>query len=136
MERGSKTFNQLRSCITSSSTGPGPNAFRTAICALMQRFFAKANSVRAIEKAPFSLIPRRRSIGSKRANHLGGINQVSVIMCGTVSPKFISSLWRTSSNPGARKNCVTLLGSELLKSSRAAQHLRAVAQGATKVFPS
>jgi hypothetical protein len=58
------------------------------------------------------------------------------MICGTLSSTLSEFIASASSIEGEIKNLVTLVGSEDLKSSRAAQHLLAVDQGATYFFPS
>jgi hypothetical protein len=73
-------------------------------------------------KGPSSPLPRNLSSGEKRANHLGGIIQVSESICGYFEElKFISSA--SSIDPVLGRNIGrTELGIEFLKSLKAAQH--------------
>jgi hypothetical protein len=67
----------------------------------------------------------------KRANHLGGIIQVSERMWGTRYSSSGEISPRASLKLSGRKKGITELGSESLKSFKATQHLFAVDQGET-----
>ena len=86
--------------------------------------------------APSSLAPRRRSDGSNSANQRGGILQVAVIICETLSSTTSELILIASSIFWGRKNLINVVGKVDLKSSRAAQHLVAVYLGAIYLFPS
>ena len=102
----------------------------------MQRCLAFEIEVLSIVKTPFWSCPRIRSLGSKSANHLGGMFQVWLIMCETLSSTISEDCLIESSRVCGRKYSIIGSGSEDLKSSKANQHLAVVDQGATYFFPS
>ena len=102
----------------------------------MQRVFALAIEVLSIVKYPSSFTPRNRSSGVNNANHLGGMLQVEVRICETLSSTISIVLLIESSIVCGIKNLITAGESVYLKSSSAAQHLAAVYHGAIYLFPS
>ena len=126
-------MSHAKSAAISPSIGPFPNAPTTALCARSHRALAREISVRRIVKGPCGLSPLNRSLGSKSANHRGGITHVSVRMCGIRSSSSSLPRVRASSCEGERKNFVIDEGRLSLNESRAAQHRIAVDQGATNL---
>jgi len=87
-------------------------------------------------KWPSSLTPRNRSSGLNNENQRGGIFQVEVRICETLSSTISWVLVIESSIDCGIKNLTRLGGRVDLKSSNAAQHLAVVDQGATYLLPS
>jgi hypothetical protein len=83
----------------------------------VQRLFAFDIAVREIVKCPSSFTPRNRSSGENNANQRGGIFQVEVRICETLSSTISMVLFIESSIVCGIKNLITEGGNVYLKSS-------------------
>ena len=127
--------HEINSAI-SPSTGPDPNAPSTASWVNLALVFALLIDVRRMVKAPSSFSPRNLSSGWNKANQRGGILQVEVRICETLSSISIAEFLIESSILWGIKNLINGWGREYLKSSSALQHLVVVDHGAIYLLPS